>query len=69
MNIFCLLSCVVSIIFKLINRNGVSPVEFMLWRNFWNGIFIMAVIVPLKINPWKETNGQFNWIAARCVIG
>lgn len=38
-NIFALSRSILSILFKYVNRNGVSLAEFMIWRNLGNLAF------------------------------
>ena len=58
MNVFAFATSMVSIIFKYINVTmGVELIELVLWRNTVNCIFIQAILIPKKKNPFTDTNG------------
>ena len=71
MNMFCISNAIVSVLFKLINIEGVSIAEFVLWKNVVNFVFNVFILYKEKINPLsqKETKGLLNWCIARAVIG
>ena len=50
MNIFSLASATVSVLFKYVNKNGVTVFEWMLWRNVFNLISISFVLKYFKKN-------------------
>jgi hypothetical protein len=59
-------------IFKKLNTQGVTAVEWMLWRNVANLSLVMCILVPKRINPFtdpslKTTN--FKWVLGRVFSG
>ena len=70
MNIFSIASACVSILFKYCNKNGVSVMEWMLWRNVFNLAAISGLLKYLDLNVVKNVpKGQMPWIWARGVVG
>lgn len=45
-----------SVLFKQINQEGVTTVEFMLWRNGVDFMLIQFFLWPRKINPFSKSN-------------
>lgn len=56
MNIQSLAAAFVAISFKFLNQNGVSVVEFMFYRNFFNLFSNLGLLKLYKVNPLKDTN-------------
>lgn len=69
MNLGSLFGALVAIIFKYVNRHGVSVLEFMLFRNVFNFIANFAVLKLYSKNPLKDTNGQLDWVIYRGLTG
>jgi hypothetical protein len=54
MNLFSFSQAWVSIIFKFCNKNGVSVMEWMLWRNVFNFLVITVILKYLKVSVIKD---------------
>ncbi len=64
MNLFCFSNTVVSIIFKIINKQGVTVKEFMFWKFCGNLLFSVTMLYKDKINPFSDvaTKGRMYWL-------
>jgi drug/metabolite transporter (DMT)-like permease len=71
MNLLQLCFTFISTMFKQLNREGVSAVELMLWRNAWDFFLVQFWLWPQKRNPFdkKELKGQQKWVYVRCFFG
>ncbi len=69
MNLQSLFAAFVAIIFKYVNKQGVSFIEFMLFRNVFNFFTNLGVLKLYNYNPLKDTNGQLDWVIYRGLTG
>jgi hypothetical protein len=69
LNFQCISMAVGSAIFKALNREGVTPSEWMVWRNGCNFFIVLFFLVPKKINPVEAAKGYEKIIVGRVVTG
>jgi hypothetical protein len=67
MNLFCLTRALVSVIFKIINLQGVTITEFLLWKYIGNVIYSVVVLASDRINPIKQAKSV--WLVYRVIFG
>lgn len=70
MNIFAFCATATAVCFKLANElDGVSPMEFLLWRSAISLIGILLPLHCLKISPITGTQGRLPLLILRAMTG